>query len=747
MAQSWKPTTVAIYTLALLLAATSDNASSSPTTQQPNDPTTQPISFSNDVEPILTRAGCNQGTCHGSQFGKGGFKLSLAAYDPDLDYANIVRQAGGRRANRMYPAESLLLKKSALILAHQGGLKLPRDSKDYGVLLKWLTQGATGPDRNDLRITALRVTPEQRVLAPGHSQQLTVKARYSNGSVRDVTAHARINSLNESIAAATPEGLITAKGRGATAVMVRYSGLAVVAHVAVPYSTVTLSGSAKSAWSGWRAESFIDRAVEKRWRDLGLAPSGLSADWEFLRRASLDIIGTLAGPDEVRAFLSDRSPDKRSRLIDRLLDRPEYADYWTVKWSDLLRVSRVTLGAKAMWRLNGWIRDSLARNVPYDQFARKLLTARGLAFEDGPANYYRVAATPQDLTETTAQLFLGIRLQCAKCHHHPFEKWSQQDYYQFAAYFARVGVSPSADGTNEPVVRLRAAGEVTHPKSGRAMTPTPLALDDGPRLTSLPSTVADRREALADWLTSRDNLLFAKMAVNRYWGALMGRGIVHPIDDMRITNPPSNPELLNGLARDFIAHGYDLKRLIRTICTSRAYQLSAKTTPQNRQDEVFHSHFLSRRLPAETLLDAVSAAAGAPEKFPDLPLGTRSIQLPDGSVASQFLDTFGRPARSTACECERVSEPTLAQALQLLSGEDVNRKVASPAGRIAALLKQGKNDSEVVDNLYLASLSRMPQPKEKKIALAAFARTASKKQAAEDLLWALLNTQEFASIR
>jgi hypothetical protein len=697
------------------------------------------ISFLNDVEPILTRAGCNQGSCHGSQFGKGGFKLSLAGYDPDFDHIQIVRQAGGRRVNRTMPAASLVLRKPALMVAHQGGLRLAQGTADYRAMLRWLADGSPGPNPRDPVVTSIRAVPDHLRLVPGQAAQLKIVAGYSDGSKRDVTAHTRISSLNDAVAPATPEGLVTAKRRGATAVMLRYSGLATVTLVSVPFANNPVS------FKGWKAEGFVDRAVENRWRDMGLAPSGVCSDTEFLRRASLDIIGTLPTADEVRAFLSDRSPDKRARLINRLLDRPEYADYQALKWSDLLRNNRTVLGARSMWALNGWIRQAMASNMPFDRFARELLTARGLASESGPANYYRVATTPQDLTETTAQLFLGVRLQCAKCHHHPFEKWSQQDYYQFAAYFARVGVRPAADGANEPAVRLLPAGEVTHPKTGAAMQPTPLAIDNGPKLASL-GPAADRREALAEWLTSRDNLLFAKVVVNRYWGALMGRGIVDPVDDMRVTNPPSNPELLDGLARDFIAHGYDIRRLVRTICTSQVYQLSAHATASNRQDEVFFSHFRSRRLSAEVMLDAVSAATGVPERFADLPPGTRAIQLPDSSVASPFLDTFGRPPRATACECERVSEPTLAQALQLLSGDDVSRKVASPLGRITALMKTGKRDSDIVEELYLATLSRFPNAREKQIALRPFSQL-PRRQAAEDLLWALLNTQEFSYVR
>src|SRR5579871_1759426 len=438
----------------------------------------RPVSFLNDVEPILTRAGCNQGACHGSQFGKGGFKLSLAAYDPDLDYAAITRQGRGRRISCVDPASSLLLKKPLLALPHQGGRRLEAGSPDYHTLLLWLQQGAPGPDPHDPHITALHVTPERRVLKVNDHQALTVLAQFSDHTTRDVTAHTRIATLNDGVATVTPEGMVTARGRGETAIMLRYDGLATVARIAVPYArTDRKQAPAPNA----APATFVDALIAKRWQDLGLEPSAVCTDGEFIRRASLDVIGTLPTPEEVRAFEAERDPQKFARLIDRLLARPEYADYWALKWGDLLRNSRASLGNKAMWSLREWLHENLLHNRPYDAFVHDLITAQGSAFTVGPANYYRVAKTPQDLAETTAQLFLGQRLQCARCHHHPFEKWSQTDYYQFAAFFARVGYKEDRDYgplTAEPVVRILGSGEVTHPKTGARMLPTPLALDN-----------------------------------------------------------------------------------------------------------------------------------------------------------------------------------------------------------------------------------------------------------------------------
>lgn len=704
------------------------------------------VSFLKDVEPILTHAGCNQGACHGSQFGKGGFKLSLAGYDADLDYASIVKQAKGRRIAIADPTQSLLLRKPTMAVPHAGGLRLTWDSADYRTLVTWLQQGAPGPDPHDPSVVGLRVQPVQRTLKPGEKTALKVWAEYSDRTVREVTAHTRINTLNDSVALVTPEGEVTATGCGATAIMLRYEGRVGVTRIVVPYRTQTPA-------LNWKPNTFVDILVANRWRELGLEPSPLCSDTEFLRRASLDILGTLPTPAEIRSFLADTDPDKRTKCIDRLLDRPEYADYWGLKWGDLLRSSRTTLGEKPMWSFTNWIRQSLRENRGYDRFVQDLLTAQGSAFSDGPTNYYRVAQSPQELAETTAQIFLGIRLQCARCHHHPFEKWSQQDYYQFAAFFARVGSKEGRDygpGTVEPIVRLLPAGEVTHPKTGGRMLPTPLALDNGPRLTAVasdPDAAGDRRLALAAWLTRPDNPLFAQSVVNRYWSYFLGRGIVDPVDDMRVTNPPSNPELLDALAKDFVAHGYDLKHLIRSICTSRVYQLSSRRTERNRRDEIFYSHFIARRQPAEVLLDSVDSVTGAAEKFPGLPLTTRAIQLPDPGIANLFLDTFGRPPRTSACECERSAEPSLTQSLLLLNSDSVNRKVAQPGGRIDQLLTAGKSNREIVEELYLAALSRLPQQRETETALHAFAATSDRKQAAQDLLWALLNLKEFCSIQ
>jgi hypothetical protein len=734
------------------------------------------IEFSREIVPILTRAGCNQGACHGSQYGKGGFKLSLSGFDPDVDYFAIVKQSGGRRALPADPLKSLVLQKPALKLAHQGGLRLPPGSSDFRRMVEWLQQGAPGPSPKDPVVTRVDVYPSQRVFTPGHTQHLVTVATYSDGVVRDVTSWTRFGTLNDAVASCTPAGGVKAIGRGETSIMVRFGGQATVARMSVPFARLASAPNVSAA-------NYVDELVMKKWRTLGLTPSVPCDDATFIRRLCFDLIGTPPTMDEVKAFLADTSPDKRAKLIDRVLDRPEYADYWTLKWGDLLRSNRNTLSPKGMWSLTNWIRAQMRDNRPIDQFAHDLITAQGSTFTNGPANYYRVASNPQDLAETTAQVFLGMRLQCVKCHHHPFEKWSQQDYYQFAAYFARVGQKGSNEFGifgNEQVVRVNKDGDVYHPKTGQRLTPTPLGgypermRTHDTKTAALvdpdPDRAGDRRAVLADWIT-HENPLFARNIVNRYWGYLMGRGLVEPIDDQRITNPPTNPELLQALAQDLVANKYDIKHILRTICNSRAYQLSSEPTPANLADTSFYTHYTVKRLPAESMFDAVNIATGTQEKFNDLPLGTRAIQLPDPNVSSYFLDTFGRAPRIIACECERAPEPNMGQALQLMMGEMLNRKVQDGNALPAKLLAAKKSDPEILHTFYFTALGRPPRADETYKAESLIKSTVDKpgliptkpwywlqpmklgrtqdvkdrdrKQTLEDIYWALLNSKEF----
>jgi hypothetical protein len=693
-----------------------------------------PVSFTREIVPLLTRAGCNQGACHGGQHGKGGFRLSLRGFDPAFDWEQIVQSAEGRRVVLSDPERSILLLKPSLTMEHGGGERFRAHGRAYDLLRRWLEDGAPRPTPKDPAVTAIEVWPAHRFMVPGEQQQVLVRATWADGRQEDVTATAQFDALNDSVASVTPDGLITARDRGETYIMVRFGGQATVVQVTLPYARL-------QPYPGVPGNNFIDAKLIAKWREVGLTPSALCTDEEFFRRIHLDAIGTLPTPEETRAFVADHSPDKRKRAIDRVLDRPEFVDFWALKWGDLLRINRDQLNEKGMWSFYNWVRGELRDNKPVDEFVRDIVTAEGSTFTEGPANYYRVANNPLDWSETTAQVFLGVRLQCAKCHHHPFEKWSQDDYYGMAAFFVRLGTKASQEFGlfgRETVVFLRPTGEQTHPRKGGVVKPHPL---DGPVMED----PFDRRRKLAEWLTAKGNPFFARNLVNRFWGYLMGRGLVEPIDDLRATNPASNPELLDALASDLVAHRYHLKHLLRTIMNSRAYQLSSAVGPGNAADvaNVFCARYTVKRLTAEQLADAVDFATGTQEKYPGLPLGTRAIQLPDSRVRSFFLDVFGRPPRQVTCECERTVQPNIAQALHLLNGDFLNGKIAAPTGRIETLFKAGKPAPAIIEELYLVTLSRRPTAAELHKAQDWMARAATPREGAQDLLWVLLNSREF----
>jgi hypothetical protein len=705
------------------------------------------IGFREQVIPILTRAGCNAGACHASQYGKGGFKLSVFASQPEEDHRAMTHDNYSRRINPVEPAASLLLLKATLGVPHEGGRRLERGSVDYEVLSQWQRSGAPGVGAKTPEVTSLRVWPPRRVGFTGGTQQLRVSASFDDGKERDVTHWTRFTSMDEGVIRVTPGGRVTNVGRGQGTVLVRFGDHAEIATFVAPYAeSVDLSG--------WSERNFIDRLAAGKFREIGIAPSPLCDDAAFLRRAFLDAIGTLPTPEEARAFLESKDADKRDKLIDTLLGltgdpakdvhNNAYAAWWTLKWADLIRSNSATLGEQGMWALHNWMTGSFRDNKRFDRFVRELITARGSTFSNGPANYYRVGGNNQEWTEATAQIFLGVRVQCAKCHHHPFEKISQADYYGFAAFFARVGTKGSQEfGVfgNETVVVVRADGEVGHPKTGALLRPTPL---HGKPIAAEPP---DRRVALADWLTAADNPYFARNIVNRYFGYLMGHGLVEPIDDVRATNPPSNPALFDALAADFVKNGYDVKQLLRTIMRSRLYQLQSQPTPANAADRRFCSHYTVKRLQAEALHDALVAATGVPTKFTKVPLGTRAIELPDSRYENYLLKAFGKPRREGVCECERVSEPNLAQALHTLNGDTVSTKVGSPQGRIAQLLTAKKPPEGIITELYLATLSRFPTPAEQEACRRLLAESADPRAFYEDLQWSLINSKHFLFIR
>jgi hypothetical protein len=687
--------------------------------------------FENDVVPLLGRFGCNSSGCHGSALGQNGFKLSVFGSDPALDYAALVKESRGRRVFAAAPEESLFLLKASGTVPHGGGIRIPRGSPEHETLRGWVAAGVPAGDPHAPRVTAVRVEPAERVLAMKGKQQLRVVAHYSDGREADVTAHARFQSNNDGLASVSAGGLVSAgQTPGEAGVMASFMGAVDVFRAVIPRPRPL------ARWPAVPENNFIDTLVYRKLRKLNIVPSGPASDAEFLRRVYLDVIGTLPTPAEARRFLADRRPDRRARLVDELLGRPEFADYWALKWADLLRVDRQALGHKHAYGFYRWLRDSFAGNKPLDQLAREVLTVEGPLGESGPAPFYKVVSKPGEAASTLSQVFLGVRIACAECHHHPFDRWSQTDYYGMQAFFAPVAVRPSARGeavlaTGDPQTR--------HPRTGELVpahalgVPVPAASPPG-----------DRRTVLAAWLTAPANPWFARNLANRTWAHFLGRGLVEPVDDVRATNPPSNPELLEGLARHLIEAKFDFRRLIRTITASQVYQLSSRPNETNARDEQNYSRSLFRRLDAEVLLDMVSQTTGVPERFAGVPPGARAIELWDSKVPHYFLKLFGRPVRASACECERSVEPSVAQVLHLLNAPAVQAKLSHERGSVARLVRQQADDGALVEELYLTFFSRLPDDREGRQAVAYLhEHAARRREAAEDLAWGMLNSLEF----
>ena len=693
------------------------------------------VSFRNQVVPVFSKLGCNSGGCHGKASGQNGFKLSLFGFDSDFDYNAVVKEARGRRIVPSSPERSPLLLKSTGMVPHGGGKRLIPGSLDHALLLRWIRQGTPVGSRNDVFVTRIDCFPKLAVVGPHAEQQVLVTAVYSDGSTRDVTRETQFKSNEANLVSVDGDGLVrTDEKIGETAVMARYMGQVDVCRVCIPRSTgAAVSGLALPK------RNYIDGLVQEKWQKLNLQPSPVCDDETFLRRAFLDALGTLPTPAEVREFLADTDKDKRAKWVDRILSRNEYADYWALKWGDLLRNQRK--GQKEQQRgtfaFHAWIRNAFQSNMPYDQFVRNIVAAQGTVDQHPPVIWYRTVRNLTHQTNDTAQLFLGMRINCAQCHHHPYEKWSQDDYYQFQAFFARMG-RKSGEISQEPAIFVKPDGQVRNPQTNKIMQPRGL---DGPELTI--DADEDPRQKLVDWMAEPQNPFFTRGVANRYWGHFMGRGLVEPVDDMRVTNPPSNPELLDAMAKDLVEHKFDLKHLIRTIMTSTAYQISSEPVPGNIHDQQNYARAYPRRLQAEVMLDAISQVTGNLENYQGLPKGTRAIQLPDESVGSYFLDVFNRPQRETACECERPRDANLAQALHLLNSSEVQNKVASPTGRLAAMLKEKKPDVVMIEELYLLTLGRKPKADEAKEVQEYVASQKDRKAAFEDVLWALLNTKEF----
>jgi hypothetical protein len=700
-----------------------------------------PVSFRRDVIAAMNVGGCNMGACHGTPSGKNGFKLSLRGFDPAADFLQLTRDQFGRRSGKHNPEESLVLLKGVGRVPHEGGQRFGATSVPGEMLTAWLAEGLKDDAPNQAPPKKVDVTPGARVLkAPAKWQQLGVTVTFADGAARDVTRLSNFSSSDPSIADVNPNGLVQFKRAGEVAVLVRY--LEELVSVRLTY----LEPREGFVWPNPPETNYVDKHVFAKLKQMTIAPSGACEDFEFVRRAYLDCIGRLPTGDESKAFLADKDAKKREKLIDALVETSEFADFWALKWADVLRSSRKTIQVKGSYGMQAWLRGHFQKNTPFDQVVQQVIASNGNTYANPPANYYRIAKDPTGLAETTAQLFLGVRMQCAKCHNHPFERWSQDDYYGFSAWFARVktkpepviGTKPAGNAPAAEVVYTLRAGEVSQPRTGKVMKPRYLGVGDADVKPD-----EDRRAVLATWLTSTENPFFAKSVVNRVWFHLMGKGIVDPVDDFRESNPACNDELLDALAADFGKSKFDMKALVKTIMKSRTYQLSAQPNESNADDAKYFSHAVTKLLTAEQLLDAICDFTAVPEKFAGLPAGTRAIQLPDGEVNHPFLKAFGQPARELACECERESDGNLAQALQLINGPTVNEKVRNPNNRLGKLLTAKATDDAILSELYYSALGRAPFADEKKIALEHVNKREEKRKAWEDVVWALVNTREF----
>lgn len=692
----------------------------------------RPISFRNDIEPVLMKAGCNTGSCHGNARGQEGFRLSLFGFDPSMDYINLTRQAGARRMDVAAPADSLMLHKVVAGVTHGGGQRFDSSDALYVVLTDWIKSGAGNDPPQVERLSGVRMTPEQIVLtAGGSTHPLLVQAAYSNHTDRDVTGLAVFSSLNDASATVTPDGLVTAKVPGEVFIMSRFGTFAVVTQVIVvpdrPFA--------------WPADvkpfNNVDKAVHAKLRKMRILPAPVCDDNVFIRRAYLDMLGVLPTPAEYERFAADKQPDRRAALIDELLERPEFPELWAMKWAELLQIESTRLSVKGVQLYNAWLRDAIFRDVPLDQIARELLTAEGGNYHNPPANFFLIESNPTTMAENVAQVFTGIRIQCAQCHNHPFERWTMDDYYSFAAFFSQIGRKGSED-PRETIIYNSGSGEVKHIVGGRTMPPKFL----GGATPKIPAGV-DRRKVFAEWLTSPDNEWFAECIVNRVWAHFFGRGIIDPPDDVRVSNPPSHPALLEQLGKKLVGSGYDLRGLVREICNSRTYQLSTATNDTNAGDVRNFSHAVIRRLPAEQLLDAICQVTEVREKFAGLPLGSRAVQVAGARTGSYFLDVFGRPKRQSACTCERRSEPTLSQALHLINGPTISAKIKAGGGRLDRLFKSEQPPEAIIRELYIASLSRPPSDEELAAARKFISEAPNPRSGLEDIFWAVLNSQEF----
>ncbi|MCA9194297.1 MAG: DUF1553 domain-containing protein [Planctomycetales bacterium] len=690
------------------------------------------ISFNNQVIPVFTKLGCNGGGCHGKASGQAGFKLSLLGFEPQDDYVHLISESRGRR---LFPAaadESLLLKKAVNLSSHGGGQRTDMASDEYELMRRWIAMGMPAGPAHERSVDRIELQPSQRFLTPGATQQLRVLVYYSDGSFEDVTRRAQFESNNTLQGTVSASGLVSLSQQpGDVAVMARYQGQVAVFRASVPL------GVEVAVWP--EPINLVDEWVLQKLKGLGIPTSSECDDYTFIRRATLDITGRLPLEHEIQQFVSDERPDKHALLVDRLLDSPAYGEFFAKKWSAILRNKRDNSGEQfGSYAFYDWLKQSLNGNVPYDQWVSQILTASGSSVNSPPVAWLREVNNTESRVEDAAQLFLGQRLQCARCHHHPFEKWSQKDYFQFAAFFSTVSRKEGPTPEEPMFVSRVARPSARHPKTGEELPPAGL---DGPDLDVAPAQ--DPRQYLADWMSSKDNPFFARTLVNRYWKHFMAVGLVEPEDDMRVTNPATNPELLDSLARQFVESGFDLKQLVREICNSRVYRLSSDAGPNNVSDTSCYSRYYPKRLQAEVILDAIDDVMHTTTDFDGLPKSARAVGLPDTSFSSYFLDVFGKPNSTTACECERMQEATLAQSLHLLNSKQIQAKLTDAQARPAEMAVNSDSISDVVSSLYLSALCRPASDAEIRTAADYVNSKPDRKQAMEDLVWALVNSKEF----
>ncbi|MBP85596.1 MAG: cell surface protein [Planctomycetaceae bacterium] len=690
-----------------------------------------PISFKLDVMPVFMKSGCNTGSCHGAASGKDGFRLSLFGFDSNGDHHRLTREMPGRRINLAIPEASLLMEKTNGVVPHTGGKRYDMDSEYADTLLRWLRVGAPQDQGEVPKVVAVEIYPKGAVLdGEGATQQINVRAKYSDGTDRDVTSMAYFLSNNDNSAPIEQNGVVTAAKRGESFIMARFETYTVGTHF------IVLPKGLDFKWNEVAANNYVDELMYDKFQKLRIQPSELCTDEEFMRRVYLDVVGVLPSVEQYHAFLNDADPKKRDNLVDNLLGRKEFVEMWVMKWAELLQVRTTrSIAYKPMLRYYNWIQERIASNMPMDQLVQELLGASGGTFENAATNYYQMEGDPKKVAENVAQVFMGMRIQCAQCHNHPLDRWTMDDYYSFAAFFSQIG-RKSGEDPREQIIFNSGGGEVTHPVGGRRMAPKFLGGE-------VPDVAGkDRRVVMANWLASPENPYFAKNLANIVWNHFLGQGIINEVDDVRVSNPPVNAELIDALGQKFTGYKYDFKKLVRDICTSRTYQLSTATNDTNATDTKNFSHASLRRIRAEILLDLISQVTDTKNKFGGLPLGARAVQIANGNTSTYFLTTFGRAQRATVCACEVKVEPNLSQALHLLNGDTLQSKVGQ-GNLIGKRLEEKVAPEQIVEELYIRCLTRRPTEKEKNELNAVLAKVEDKKQVLEDVFWALLNAREF----